>query len=75
MRTPHPIEERPRRLLKHRVFNLEDFSFKVLVRLVEDLEMPTPLAGQSIHGTLAGDEVGKRHEARHDGRKHCQLLL
>jgi hypothetical protein len=35
VRTPHPVEERPRRLLKHRVFNLEDFAFEVLVRMVE----------------------------------------
>jgi hypothetical protein len=37
--------------------------------------MPAPLAGQSIHGPLAGDEGGEGHEARHNGREHQQLLL
>jgi hypothetical protein len=31
MRTPHPVEECPRCLLHHRVFGLENFTFKVLV--------------------------------------------
>jgi hypothetical protein len=66
VRTPHPVEERPRRPLKHRVLDLEDFAFEAFVRLVEDLEMPAPLVAQSIHGPLAGDEGGKGHEARHD---------
>jgi hypothetical protein len=75
VRTPHPIKECPRRLLHHRVFDLEDFTFKVFVRLVEDLVMPAPLAGQSIHGPLAGDEGGEGHETCHNGREHQQLLL
>jgi hypothetical protein len=75
VRTPHPIEECPRRLLQHRVFDLEDFTFKVFVRLVEDLVMPAALAGQSIHGPLAGDEGGEGHETRHNGWEHQQLLL
>jgi hypothetical protein len=75
VRAPHPVEERPRRLLQHRVLDLEDFAFKVFVRLVEDLEMPAPLAGQSIHGPLAGDEGGKGHETRRDRWEHPQLLL
>jgi hypothetical protein len=75
VRTPHPFEERARRPLKHRVLDLEDFAFEAFVRLVEDLEMPAPLVGQSIHGPLAGDEGGEGHEARHDCRQHPQLLL
>jgi hypothetical protein len=75
VRAPHPVEERPRRLLQHRVLDLEDFAFKVFVRLVEDLEMPAPLVGQSIHGPLVGDEGGKGHETRHDRWEHPQLLL
>jgi hypothetical protein len=66
VRTPHPVEERPCRPLKHRVPNLEDLAFEAFVRLVEDLEMPAPLAGQGIHGPLAGDEGGKGHQAHHD---------
>jgi hypothetical protein len=66
VRTPHPVEERPRRPLKHRVLDLEDFAFEAFVRLFEDLKMPAPLAGQNIHGPLAGDEGGKGHEAHHD---------
>jgi hypothetical protein len=75
VRAPHPIEQRPHRLLQHKVFDLEDFTFKVLVRLVEDLVMPAPLTGQSIHDPLAGDEGGEGNETRHDGREHPQLLL
>jgi hypothetical protein len=75
VRAPHPVEERPRRPLQNQVLDLEDFAFEAFVRLVEDLEVPTPLAGQSIHGPLAGDEGGKGHEARHDCREHPQLLL
>ena len=75
MRAPHPVEERPCRMLQHEVLDLEDFTFKVFVRLVEDLEMPAPLAGQSIHGPLAGDEGGKGHETRHDRWEHPQLFL
>jgi hypothetical protein len=75
VRTPHPVEESPHRPLKHRVLDLEDFTFEAFVRLVEDLEMPAPFAGQSIHGPLAGDEGGKGHEACHDCRQHPQLLL
>jgi hypothetical protein len=75
VRTPHPVEECPHRPLKHRVLDLENFAFEAFVRLVDDLEMPAPLAGQSIHGPLAGNEGGKGHEARHDGREHPQLLL
>jgi hypothetical protein len=75
VRAPHPIEECPRRLLQHRVLDLEDFVFEVFVRLVEDLKMPAPLAGQSIYGPLAGDEGGKGHVARRDRREHPQLLL
>jgi hypothetical protein len=37
--------------------------------------MPAPLAGQSIHGPLAGDEGGEGHETCHNGREHQQLLL
>jgi hypothetical protein len=73
VRAPHPVEERPRRPLQNRVLDLEDFAFEAFVRLVEDLEMPAPLAGQSIHGPLAGDEGGKGHEARLDCREHPQL--
>jgi hypothetical protein len=75
VRTPHPVEERPRRPLKHWVLDLEDFAFEAFIRLVEDLEMPAPLAGQSIHGPLTGDEGGEGHEARHDCRQHPLLLL
>jgi hypothetical protein len=37
--------------------------------------MPAPLAGQSIHGPLAGDEGGEGHETHHIGWEHLQLLL
>jgi hypothetical protein len=47
---------------------------KAFVRLVEDLEVPASLAGQGIHGPLAGDEGGEGHEARHNCREHLQLL-
>jgi hypothetical protein len=75
VRAPHPIEKHPRRPLQHQVLDLEDFTFEAFVRLVEDLKVPAPLAGQSIHRPLAGDEGGKGHEAHHDCREHPQLLL
>jgi hypothetical protein len=31
VRTPHPVEECPRRPLKHRVLDLEDFAFEAFV--------------------------------------------
>jgi hypothetical protein len=37
--------------------------------------MPAPLAGQSIHGPLVGDEGGEGHETCHNSREHHQLLL
>jgi hypothetical protein len=75
VRASNPVEECSRRPLQSRVLDLEDFAFEGFVRLVEDLEMLSPLAGQSIHSPLTGDEGGKGHEARHDCREHPQLLL
>jgi hypothetical protein len=75
VRTPHPIEESPRRPLEHRVLDLEDFAFEALIGLVEDLKIPAPLAGQSIHDLLTGDEGGEGHETRHDCWQDPQLLL
>jgi hypothetical protein len=75
VRAPHPIEKCPNRPLQNRVLNLEDFTLEAFVRLVEDLEMPTSLAGQGIHGPLTGDEGGEGHEAHHNCREHLQLLL
>jgi hypothetical protein len=75
MRAPHSIKKRPSQLLQHRVLDQEDFALEAFVRLVEGLEVPAPLTGQGIHGPLAGDEGGEGHGARHNGRKHLQLLL
>jgi hypothetical protein len=75
VRAPHPIKKSPSRPLHHRVLDLEDFALEAFVRLVKGLEVPAPLAGQGIHGPLAGDEGGEGHEARHNGREHLQLLL
>jgi hypothetical protein len=75
MRTPHPIEECPRGILYHRVFDLKNFTLKVFIGLVEDLIVFKPLAGQRIHGPLACDEGGIGHESLHNSRKHQQLLL
>jgi hypothetical protein len=75
VRAPHPIKKCPSRPLQHRVLDLEDFTLEAFVRLVEGLEVPTPLAGQGIHGPIAGDEGGEGHEARHNGREHLELLL
>jgi hypothetical protein len=72
---PTSCQRAPRRLLKHGVLDLEDLTFKVFVILVEDLEMPAPLVGQSIHGPHAGDEGGKRHETCHDRWEHPQLFF
>src|SRR5690242_9497977 len=68
VRAPHPVEERSHRPLQSQVLDLEDFAFEAFVRLVEDLEVSAPLAGQSIHSPLTGDEGGKGHEACHDYR-------
>jgi hypothetical protein len=64
VRAPHPIVKRPGRPLQHRVLNLEDFALEVLVRSVEDFEVPTSLVGQGIHGPFASDERGEGHEWR-----------
>jgi hypothetical protein len=56
VRVPHPIIKCLGRPLQHRVINLEDSALKVLVRSVEDFEVPASLAGQDIHGPFAGDE-------------------
>jgi hypothetical protein len=37
--------------------------------------VPAPLAGQGIHGPLAGDEGGEGHETLHNGQEHQQLFL
>jgi hypothetical protein len=75
VRAPHPIEKRPSRSLQHRVLDLEDSALEAFIRLVEDLEVLAPLAGQGIHGPLAGDEGDEGHEARHNSWEHLQLLL
>jgi hypothetical protein len=74
-RAPHPIKKSPSRPLHHWVLDLEDFALEAFVRLVEGIKVPAPLAGQGIHGPLAGDEGGEGHEGRHNGREHLQLLL
>jgi hypothetical protein len=75
MRTPHTIEECPRGILYHRVFDLKNFALKDFIGPVEDLIVFAPLAGQRIHGPFAGDEGGKGHETLHDGREYQQFLL
>jgi hypothetical protein len=72
---PHPVEEGPRGILHHRVFDLKNFSSKVFIGPVEALIVIAPLAGQRIHGLFAGDEGGKGHESLHDGRERQQFLL
>jgi hypothetical protein len=42
---------------------------------IKDFEMPSSLTGQSIRSPLAGNERGKGHETRHDGREQPQFLL
>jgi hypothetical protein len=75
MRTPHPIEEGPRGILHHRVFDLKNFAPKVFIGPVEDLIVLAPLAGQRIHSPFAVDEGGKGHEALNEGREYQQFLL
>jgi hypothetical protein len=48
---------------------------EVLIRPVEDFEMPTSLSGQGIHSPLAGNKGCIGHKVCCDGRERLQLLL
>jgi hypothetical protein len=75
MGTLHLIIKRPCGALQHVIFNLKYSTIEVLVRLVEDIEMPTPLSGQSIRSPLASNERRVGHENHHDRREQLQLIL
>jgi hypothetical protein len=75
MGAPHPVEEGPRGVLHHRVFDLKNLTHKVFIRSVEALIVTAPLTGQRIHGPFIGDEGGKGHESLHDGWERQQFFL
>jgi hypothetical protein len=67
MRTPYPVIKRPSGPLSQIIFYLENSTIEVLVRLVEDFEMPTSLLGQGIHSPLTGNKRCVGQEAHRDG--------
>jgi hypothetical protein len=73
--TPHPIVKCPSGALQHVIFNLEYSTIEVLVRSVEDFEMPPSISGQSIRSPLTGNERRVGHETRHDRQERLQHIL